>query len=253
MLHLTVAKALEIPMVSKCKVLAGKNGLNRVIESVNSFDAPDVINWIKPKELVLTTGFVFQNNSNHLDQLVYELSEKQCAGLALKQKEIPETVINIANKADLPILQIPNYLSLSDIMFPLLREIVTVRNKNQVAIKKFESGDQISLSKEEYQKVEVFTILQYTPKKVLEDFIYIQLGPLLQHDEMSKSELVHTLDVYLHSNLRPAESARILGVHRNTMHFRIKSIKEILKNDLNQGEQLFMLQLALYAKRLLKN
>ncbi|MDO7484838.1 PucR family transcriptional regulator ligand-binding domain-containing protein [Peribacillus frigoritolerans] len=106
-MHLTMTDALKLPQIKRCQVAAGIQGLNREIESINSFDAPDVLSWLKPNELILTTGYLFQDNPQQLDQFVIELAKMNCSGLFIKLEEIPQTTINIANMANLPILKIP--------------------------------------------------------------------------------------------------------------------------------------------------
>lgn len=130
-MHLTMTDALKLPQIKQCQVVAGTQGLNREIESINSFDAPDVLSWLKPNELILTTGYLFQDNPQQLDQFVIELAKMNCSGLFIKLEEIPQTTISIANMANLPILRIPTEFSLSDIMSPLLREIVTRQNEQK--------------------------------------------------------------------------------------------------------------------------
>lgn len=377
-------------------MVAGLKGVNREIESVNSFDAPDVTSWLKPRELVLTTGYVFQNKPQQLEQLVNELAQKQCAGLAIKLN-VPQTVISIANNMHLPILQIPSQLSLSDIMSPVLREIVTRQNhqreinddtpstirifsenpihkhielieskaidlqkdvgcicvvveislaghqeyhfstikqisqtiesiirnadfdniveiigdtlviifqnqnsvgtteiygmtaylaqqiistlslqipelpcvigignyhegKNRLtksyeqSVKSIEVGKRLGSEKAVYcfNELEPLILLQYAPTTLLADFVSSNLRPLLEHDTLADTDLVNTLEVFLQSNLGPSEAARRMNVHRNTIHSRIKSIKEILNTDLSSDKNLFNLQLALHARHLLK-
>lgn len=106
-MHLTMTDALKLPQIKQCQVAAGMQGLNREIESINSFDAPDVLSWLKPNELILTTGYLFQDNPQQLDQFVIELAKMNCSGLFIKLEEIPQTTISIANMANLPILKIP--------------------------------------------------------------------------------------------------------------------------------------------------
>ncbi|TCN27409.1 PucR family transcriptional regulator [Mesobacillus foraminis] len=392
-MKLTVAKALEIPSVSECKVIGGKSGLSRPVDSVNSFDAPDVVSWLKPNELVLTTGYVFNSNPDLLLKLVEELAAKGCAGLGIKSETIPDSVIRLADSANLPLLRIPEQFSLADIMTPLLRELVARQKQNEnfhkntqllsriisgnpsdfeiftqeakslglsrnsgymcILLKLFGHGgkigrsqlllhteqmvchlgignsiygwvhsdmililenknqinenqinakayrlseeldefileqypgikhsigignhhigiDQITRSFSEaskaihigncvetgkrmfsFKEMEAISLLQYSPPEVLEDYVFRCLSPLLVHDQTHNTELVRTLDVFLHSLLRPAETARALGIHRNTVHFRLNCIKDILENDLIESAYLFRLQLALYAMKLL--
>lgn len=394
-MHLTMTDALKLPQIKQCQVAAGMQGLNREIESINSFDAPDVLSWLKPNELILTTGYLFQDNPQQLDQFVIELAKMNCSGLFIKLEEIPQTTISIANMANLPILKIPPEFSLSDIMSPLLREIVTRQNEQkgqsysmedisgvgaenliygilgmtedkssfqqitggfictvlpltlqwnqrndsitykqliktietlteqykidklirikdslviiyldtiplgntrfysqvtqisqqiistlsthlpmeltlgvgnyhtginnlanslQEALQSIDLGKRLNPGKEiyGYKELITFKILQYAPKNVLMDIVTGNLAPLKDHDDETQSDLIKTLEAYLQCNLRPAETARIMGVHRNTIHFRIKSIKKLLGMELS-NDDLFTLKLALYAKRLLDN
>ncbi|WP_285768758.1 PucR family transcriptional regulator [Peribacillus sp. SI8-4] len=395
-MHLTMNDALKLPQIKHCQVAAGILGLNREIESINSFDAPDVLSWLKPNELILTTGYLFQENPQQLDQFVTELAKMNCSGLFIKLEDIPQTTISIANMANLPILKIPTEFSLSDIMSPLLREIVSKQNEKkelsyriedicevgaenscygifekmeenssfhqitggfistvlpltlqrnqmndsithkhliqtieglteqykidklirntkgnlaiiyldtlslgnshfysqvtqisqqiistlsnhlpsdltlgvgnyhkginnlanslQEALQSIDLGRRLNPGKEMYSYKELipFKILQYAPQNVLMDIFTDNLAPLKEHDKETQSDLIKTLEAYLQCNLRPAETSRKMGVHRNTIHFRIKSIKNILGLDLS-NDDLFTLKLALYAKRLLDN
>lgn len=53
------------------------------------------------------------------------------------------------------------------------------------------------------------------------------LGPLLEYDRESGSELVETLRVYLECNRSPKQTADQLFIHNQTVHYRIKRIEEL--------------------------
>ncbi|MBS1881824.1 MAG: PucR family transcriptional regulator ligand-binding domain-containing protein [Actinobacteria bacterium] len=53
------------------------------------------------------------------------------------------------------------------------------------------------------------------------------LGPLLDYDDESGSELVETLRVYLECNRSPKRTADQLFIHNQTVHYRIKRIEEL--------------------------
>jgi hypothetical protein len=44
---------LRLPVYSNILILAGKSGLTRQVQSVNMMDAPDIIDFLKPNELLL--------------------------------------------------------------------------------------------------------------------------------------------------------------------------------------------------------
>jgi sugar diacid utilization regulator len=133
-------------------------------------------------------------------------------------------------------------------------DINNLANSLQEALQSIDLGKRLNPGKEiySYKELITFKILQYAPKNVLMDIVTGNLAPLKDYDDETQSDLIKTLEAFLECNLRPAETARKMGVHRNTIHFRIKSIKKLLGMDLS-NDDLFTLKLALYAKRLLDN
>lgn len=71
------------------------------------------------------------------------------------------------------------------------------------------------------------------------------LGPLLDADDTTGSDLVHTLKVFLERDRRIAETARALHVHVNTLRYRVERIGKLLRIDLDNSESRFFLTLAL--------
>ncbi|MFC0272661.1 PucR family transcriptional regulator [Metabacillus herbersteinensis] len=392
-LGLTLTKALTIPPLDRCTVVAGVRGLSRQISSVNSYDAPDVLTWLKPGDFVLTTGYIF-NDKSELIALVDSLAKRKCSGLAIKISRLPKAMLEAANKLDLPIIEIPDDLSISDLLVPILRQVlidqgqqheldkknaflkrlinremksegaifaeggvlgllpaegylclcitpstlgnysmtnfarllkkieVTGRNigvhlfsgefeNKLLVILQSADGKHISQTchtaseiadmlinslndevlgfhlqvgigtyqttivqlfrslQEAYQALQVgnrlapkqnvfdystlqtYTVLQHTPLDISKNFVKSVLGPLIEYDKKTNSELVNTLEVYLECCLSPTDTARRLGIHRNTVHFRITRIKELLNIDLDNGKVLFQLDLAIRMNYLL--
>jgi purine catabolism regulator len=52
---LTVAEVLESPCLTGSSLLAGKAGLGRLVQRLNVMEVPDILPWVKPYELLLTT------------------------------------------------------------------------------------------------------------------------------------------------------------------------------------------------------
>ncbi|WP_198286495.1 MULTISPECIES: PucR family transcriptional regulator [Bacillus] len=134
MLNFTVANALKTSVLDQFKVVAGEQGLNRMISSVSIMDNPD-ISLIKSGELLLTTGYVFKDDLKAQVELVGELAKRGCAGLAIKVHRfltaIPEEMILEANRYRLPILVIPYEAPLSDLLYSLTKEIILTENTNE--------------------------------------------------------------------------------------------------------------------------
>ncbi|MDX5318966.1 MAG: helix-turn-helix domain-containing protein, partial [Actinomycetes bacterium] len=62
----------------------------------------------------------------------------------------------------------------------------------------------------------------------LERFVHEQLGPLLEQDARTGSELVLTLDAYLESGLSKTAAAAALGIRRQTLYARLERIGRLL-------------------------
>lgn len=101
---------LENPIFSKSHVLAGHNGLKRTAQSVNIMDAPDIINYLKPGELLLTNGYFIKEKPEELIQLIDSMDQLGCSGLAIKTKrfslEIPPEALSRADSIAFPIIEL---------------------------------------------------------------------------------------------------------------------------------------------------
>lgn len=75
-------------------------------------------------------------------------------------------------------------------------------------------------------------------KNSLTEYYYDCLGVLIEYDEKNKTDYTETLRLYLENDSSIAEVAKLTFVHRNTVNYKIKKIKEILKCELSQSDKL---------------
>ncbi|CAA9555217.1 MAG: hypothetical protein AVDCRST_MAG73-3227 [uncultured Thermomicrobiales bacterium] len=71
------------------------------------------------------------------------------------------------------------------------------------------------------------------------------LAPLIAYDRQHGAELVRTLDAFFAANAGPKEAAARLGVHRNTVLYRLDRVREITGLDLDDADVRLRLALAL--------
>jgi PucR family transcriptional regulator, purine catabolism regulatory protein len=125
---ITVRDAMLIGGLTECKVIAGKKGLDREIEYVSVMEVPDVIQWLKGNDLLLTSLYAIKDNPSAIKDLVRQLSEKGSSGLALKTQQfigrIPEIIISEGDRLQFPIIEINTQVSYLDIMTPLMNRIL---------------------------------------------------------------------------------------------------------------------------------
>ena len=77
-------EALALPALRNARVLAGAAGLGHAVRYVNVMEVPDIIDWVKPDELLLTTAYPLRDDRAGLADLVPRLAERGLAGLAVK-------------------------------------------------------------------------------------------------------------------------------------------------------------------------
>lgn len=99
-------------------------------------------------------------------------------------------------------------------------------------------------------KVDPFTqMLSNIPNKSIQDSVYQTLSVLLRPEN---HDLLRTLWIYLHSNQNATETAKQLFVHRNTLHYRIRQIEQMLHVRLNDTAQTSLLWFGLRALEFLE-
>ncbi|MFD0314079.1 PucR family transcriptional regulator [Streptomyces flavalbus] len=80
-------------------------------------------------------------------------------------------------------------------------------------------------------------------------FVERAIGPLRDHDRRSRPPLLPTLETYLGTAGRKAETARELHLNRQTLYNRLARIGELLGTDLDDPQTVLTLSLALRARR----
>ncbi|MGI6579199.1 MAG: PucR family transcriptional regulator [Saccharofermentanales bacterium] len=126
---ITVKEILNLDSLQGGGLVAGGDFINNQVESVNIMDAPDSMHWVRPNELILTTGYPINTNPEDLACLVHMLKEKGCAALGIKMDRYFEIegspIIDLANEYGLPIISLP-YKSpfsqiISEVMIGMLK------------------------------------------------------------------------------------------------------------------------------------
>jgi hypothetical protein len=92
--------------------------------------------------------------------------------------------------------------------------------------------------------------LEATGGERLGAFATAYLGVLEAHDLRRHSELVPTLAAYLRYGGALADAATSLGIHRNTLAYRLGRVAELTGHELAHPRTRLMLQLALAARAL---
>ncbi len=129
----SVADVLALPSLASARVVAGRGGLERVVSAVNVMEVPDILDWVQPDELLLTTAYPLRGDPVALDALVPRLAEHGLAAIAIKPARyidsIPAGMLDAADRLDFPLIELSGDAGFNDI----IREVLTVILDSQAA------------------------------------------------------------------------------------------------------------------------
>ncbi len=123
--------ALTLPALRNVRVLAGAAGLGRQVRYVNVMEVPDILDWVKPDELLLTTAYPLRDDRAALNDLVPRLADRGLAGLAVKPARyidaVPDVMLQAAERLGFPLLELPPETALADIINAVLGMILNAQ------------------------------------------------------------------------------------------------------------------------------
>jgi purine catabolism regulator len=129
---LTLREALTIAEPLKAaRVVAGEAGLDNVVHSVNVMEVPDILDWVHPGELLVTTMYPLRDDAAAVETLVPQLAKKGLAGLAVTPdsyiEKLPPSMLDAANELGFPLIELPPRVSFIDIIQPLTSRILNLQ------------------------------------------------------------------------------------------------------------------------------
>ena len=139
--RLSLRQVLDVDCLAGTTVLAGETGLDRTVTRLNVMEVPDVIDWVKPHELLVTTGYSLTavpgqsgDPTEIFVQLVRDLADRKTAALGIKVgrylDKIPDEVLAVANSLDFPLLGLPPDVGFDD----LLQQVHARLHEGQAAV-----------------------------------------------------------------------------------------------------------------------
>ncbi len=135
-----VREVLEVSSLARARLLAGRGGLDRVVERLNVMEVPDVLPWVKPHELLLTTGYPLRDSPAALTGLVGALDDRGLAALGIKLgryiDELPEPMLAEADRRQFPVILLPDDVGFDDILNQVLTDIL---NRQSAALARYDA------------------------------------------------------------------------------------------------------------------
>lgn len=138
-----VEEIIQMEFLSEAELLCGRGGLQNFITTVNVMEVPDIVNWVKPGEFLLTTAYSIKDDIQKLNELIPLMKEIGVAGIGIKMKryieKLPEDVLKTADQLDFPILSIPLDVSFGDVITAVLTTVVNKQTNVLIQIDEFNS------------------------------------------------------------------------------------------------------------------
>jgi PucR family transcriptional regulator, purine catabolism regulatory protein len=132
--ELTVRDLLAMASLTGSTVLAGHSGLDRPVRGANVMEVPDILPWVKPDELLLTTTFPLAQLSGDrkraaLLELIEQLYAKGLASVGVKLgrylDHMPQQVLDRADELGFPILRLPKKGAFDEILSEVYAELLS--------------------------------------------------------------------------------------------------------------------------------
>lgn len=125
---ITVRDITRLDIFKGTKVLAGAQGLDRVVKGISVMDVPEPTHWIKGNEFIITAGYTLKDDLDILEKFIIAYAKKGTAGLGIKIgrfiDRLPPNVCSLANRLSFPIIELPFKYSAMEMINAVLGEIL---------------------------------------------------------------------------------------------------------------------------------
>jgi len=107
-LYITVEDLLQRKYFENIEIVAGHEGLSRIVKWVHVMDVTKIKNLLNGSELILSTGLAWKEDKNLFFSVVEQLIESQAAALCFEigtyTSILPQEIIDLANEHHFPII-----------------------------------------------------------------------------------------------------------------------------------------------------
>jgi sugar diacid utilization regulator len=126
-----------------------------------------------------------------------------------------------------------------------LEDIKESRREAAAAIRIARQSKNLSNHIHFYKNQGVYSLISsISDVRLLDQFVENHIGALIRVDELNESKLCETLENYIHHNCNVKETAADMYIHRNTLNYRLKKIREVLGYDFDTVENCVLIKLA---------
>lgn len=133
---LKLREILQMPTFEGFYIVAGHNGIDREVSTVSVMDAPDIYEWMKGGEFLISSGYTVKDNPEYITSLIENLDKWGASAFGIKLgrfvEELPESAVKMAEELNFPIVYIPMEFAFTEVINPVLRELVNSQSREMM-------------------------------------------------------------------------------------------------------------------------
>lgn len=233
-----------------CICVVQVDGIRKIEESKTTYDEISISKTkLKLRKIVqdilekYSLKVPIIDNDNEI--IFLNRAEENCMNRLEKSlKEIQEVIINRISGISVNIGIGNGYED-----FGLIRQSF---NEAKMAIESLKY-EKVNNQIRKYGDIGVYSLIfSIENKNILSDYYKQVLGSIIDNTQKNKEiSSIRILDMYLNENCNLSVAASKLGLHRNTLTYRIKKIEQLLKCDLHNFDDCLKIKMALYIEKAL--
>ncbi|WP_211253798.1 PucR family transcriptional regulator [Deinococcus misasensis] len=225
----TLQEILNLPAFRKAEVLCGFSQLSQVVTWVHVSEVMDAHRFLSGGEVLLTTGVeLARARPAEQAHFITSLAQGGAHGLIIElvqwMQEVSPEILAAARLYDFPLMVFREEVRYADLTRAAHQRILQPHSESVLG------GNPI------------IEALVETGRHT--QFLADQLGPILSLPSRPRSSLLSTLQTLLGHQFNIAEAARVLGVRRQTIYYRLEQLRGML-GDLDSPKRQLYLQVAL--------
>ncbi len=124
----SVADVLTLPALRGAHVLAGREGLGRVVTGVNVMEVPDIEDYVVAGELLLTTAYPVRDRPERLVELLNIFATRGLAAIAIKPlrylDRLPDQLVTEADRLGFPVLVLRDDTAFNEVIGAVLAVVL---------------------------------------------------------------------------------------------------------------------------------
>ena len=132
-----VRDLMKLPALKGVELVAGAGGDSRKVEHVTVMEVPDIKQWLKGNDLLITSFYSVRKSEEAQCRLIRELSDTCCC-VAVKTGKyvdcISERVKRTADECGLPVFEIPFHIAYIDIIVSVMNLIFEDRGNSEILL-----------------------------------------------------------------------------------------------------------------------